>query len=102
MPVAIPSERRSISRRNAGRFRPHSASYQYDDTMLGQIYPLTGYLVMSQGLFSSYMGMGGGGGTFVALSGSVPTPILVAGGGGGTGRYSGYNANSIQEITKLG
>lgn len=44
----------------------------------------------------SYMGLGGGGGSFVTISGSVPTPLLVAGGGGGTGRYTGYNTNSIQ------
>jgi len=44
----------------------------------------------------SYMGMGGGGGTFVALSGSTQTPLFVAGGGGGTARYTGFNANSLQ------
>lgn len=42
--------------------------------------------------WNTYQGYGGGGGSFVTLSGSVATPLLVAGGGGGTGKYSVYSA----------
>jgi hypothetical protein len=40
--------------------------------------------------WATYHGYGGGGGSFVTLSGSVPTPLVVAGGGGGSGHYSSY------------
>lgn len=46
--------------------------------------------------YGSYQGFGGGGGSFVTISGSLPTPLVVAGGGGGSGRYVSYNANSVQ------
>ncbi len=46
--------------------------------------------------YGSYQGFGGGGGSFVTISGSLPTPLVVAGGGGGSGRYSGFNGNSLQ------
>lgn len=42
--------------------------------------------------YATYQGYGGGGGSFLTLSGSIPTPLLVAGGGGGTGKYSSYSA----------
>jgi hypothetical protein len=45
---------------------------------------------------ASYMGLGGGGGSFVALSGSSQTPLFVAGGGGGTGRYVSFNGGTAQ------
>jgi hypothetical protein len=61
--------------------------------VVGQYTDASGSNVFQSG---SYMGMGGGGGSFVALSGSTQTPLFVAGGGGGTGRYTGFNANSIQ------
>lgn len=40
--------------------------------------------------WATYHGYGGGGGSFVTLSGSIPTPLVVAGGGGGSGHYSSY------------
>jgi hypothetical protein len=46
--------------------------------------------------YGSYQGFGGGGGSFVTISGSLPTPLVVAGGGGGTGRYVSFNGNSVQ------
>ena len=46
--------------------------------------------------WANYQGFGGGGGSFVTISGSTPTPILVAGGGGGTGRYVSFNGNTVQ------
>ena len=44
--------------------------------------------------WNTYHGFGGGGGSFVTISGSVPTPLLVAGGGGGSGKYSVYSATA--------
>jgi hypothetical protein len=44
---------------------------------------------------ATYQGFGGGGGSFVTISGSVPTPLVVAGGGGGSGRYSVYLASTF-------
>jgi hypothetical protein len=41
---------------------------------------------------SSFNGAGGGGGSFVALSG---TPLFVAGGGGGDGAYSGSESGTL-------
>ena len=41
---------------------------------------------------TAYNGAGGGGGTFVALSG---TPLFVAGGGGGDGAYSGSETGTL-------
>jgi hypothetical protein len=46
--------------------------------------------------YGSYQGFGGGGGSFVTISGSLPTPLVVAGGGGGSARYTSFNANSVQ------
>ena len=61
--------------------------------VVGQVCDVYG---VNAGQYTAYQGFGGGGGSFVTISGSVPTPVLVAGGGGGTGRYSGYNGNTIQ------
>ncbi len=44
---------------------------------------------------ATYQGFGGGGGSFVTISGSIPTPLVVAGGGGGSGRYSVYAASTF-------
>ncbi len=41
----------------------------------------------------SYMGMGGGGGSFLLDSASL-NPIMIAGGGGGNGSYTGYSGFS--------
>jgi len=43
---------------------------------------------------TSYNGAGGGGGTFVALSG---TPLFVAGGGGGDGAWSGNDSGTLRQ-----
>jgi hypothetical protein len=53
----------------------------------GQYYDARGVNINQSG---SYQGLGGGGGTFVALSGSQQTPLIVAGGGGGTGHYVSF------------
>ena len=53
----------------------------------GQYYDASGVNISQSG---SYQGLGGGGGTFVAISGSQQTPLLVAGGGGGTGQYTSF------------
>jgi hypothetical protein len=45
--------------------------------------------------YATYQGFGGGGGSFVTISGSLATPVLIAGGGGGSGRYSAYLASTF-------
>ena len=44
---------------------------------------------------NTYQGFGGGGGSFVTISGSVPTPLVVAGGGGGSGKYGPYSTSVL-------
>lgn len=59
--------------------------------VVGQVNDSTG---SQQSTYATYLGYGGGGGTFVALSGSTITPLLVAGGAGGAGHYQSFNGGA--------
>ena len=59
--------------------------------VVGQFSDSTG---ASAHTWATYHGFGGGGGTFLTISGSTPIPLLVAGGGGGSGHYSSYAAGA--------
>lgn len=59
------------------------------DMVVGQVSDASGSNRTQSG---SYMGLGGGGGSYVATG---STPIFVAGGGGGSARYSAFSSSII-------